>query len=111
MLKDFQCVERLGISISSGIDYNTYILDQLAESKIGVVYYDYAGDWAVSFARQIWKDSGGNSSHTPIFIIGNSQHANIKELSVFNNIMEYAVNEQLRIPLDIKVFLDKQNQK
>lgn len=111
MLKDFQRVERLGISISSGIDYNAYILDQLAESKIGVVYYDYAGDWAVSFARQIWKDSGGNSSHTPIFIIGNSQHANIKELSVFNNIMEYAVNEQLRIPLDIKVFLDKHSQK
>ncbi len=110
MLKDFQQVQKLGISMSSDVDYNTYISDQLAESKIGVVYYNYAGDWAVPFARQIWKDSGGNSSKTPLYITGNSEHAKKEELSVFKGIMDCTVTEQLRIPLDIKVFLDKNNQ-
>lgn len=96
--------------MSSDVDYNTYISDQLAESKIGVVYYNYAGDWAVPFARQIWKDSGGNSSKTPLYITGNSEHAKEEDLSVFKGIMDSTVNEQLRIPLDIKVFLDKKNQ-
>lgn len=110
MLKDFQQVEKLGISMSSDVDYNTYISEQLAESKIGVVYYNYAGDWAVPFARQIWKDSGGNSSKTPLYITGNSEHAKEEDLTVFKGIMDSTINEQLRIPLDIKVFLDKKNQ-
>ena len=111
MLRDFLKVQRLGISMSSDVDYNTYITEQLADSKIGVVYYNFAGDWAVSFARQIWKDSGGNSSQTPILIVGNSNHAKIEDLAVLKDIMQSSVNEQLRIPLDIKVFLDKQLKK
>ena len=107
MLKDFQKVQKLGVSLSSGIDYNSFVLSQLAESKIGVVYYDSAGDWAVSFARQIWKDSGGNSSRTPLLVAGNSAHAKKEDLSVLKNIVECAIDEQRRIPLDIKVFLDK----
>ena len=111
MLRDFLNVSKLGISMSSEVDYSTYISEQLADSKIGVVYYNFAGDWAVSFARQIWKESGGNSSHTPILIVGNSSHAKIEDLAVLKGIMPTAINEQLRIPLDIKVFLDKQYQK
>jgi hypothetical protein len=107
MLKDFQSVQRLGVSLSSGIDYNSFVLSQLAESKIGVVYYNYAGDWAVSFARQIWKDSGGSSSRTPLLVVGNNAHAKIEDLSVLSNIIECSVNDKRRIPLDIKVFLDK----
>ena len=107
MLKDFQSVQRLGVSLSSGIDYNSFVLSQLAESKIGVVYYNYAGDWAVSFARQIWKDSGGSSAQTPLLVVGNNSHAKIEDLSVLRNIIECSVNDKRRIPLDIKVFLDK----
>ena len=111
MLKDFQNVQRLGISISSGIDYNPYVLSQLANSKIGVVYYNYAGDWAVSFARQVWKDSGGNSSRTPLLVVGNKAHAKTEDLIVLKNILECSVCDQRRIPLDIKVFLDKKLKK
>ena len=107
MLRDVQKVTRLPLSMSSDLDYNTYIREQLANSKIGVVYYNYAEDWAVSFARQIWKDTGGNSSRTPLLVAGNSEHANPKEQKVFDGIMACTVDEQLRIPLDIKVFLDK----
>lgn len=107
MLRDVQKVTRLPLSMSSDLDYNTYIREQLANSKIGVVYYNYAEDWAVSFARQIWKDTGGNSSRTPLLVAGNSEHADPKEQKVFDGIMACTVDEQLRIPLDIKVFLDK----
>ena len=110
MLRDVQKVTKLPLSMASDLDYNTYICEQLSNSKIGVVYYNYAGDWAVSFARQIWKDTGGNSSKTPLLIAGNSEHADPKEHKVFSGIMACTIDEQLRIPLDIKVFLDKQSQ-
>ena len=111
MLKDFQKVNKLGINMSSDMDYNSYISDQLADSQIGVVYYNYAGDWAVPFARQIWKDTGGSSSKTPLLVTANSEHAKEDDMKAFKGIMECTVDEQLRIPLDIKVFLDKNNQK
>lgn len=110
MLKDFQKVTRLALSMASNVDYNTYIREQLTSSKIGVVYYNYAEDWAVSFARQVWKDTGGSSSNTPLLVAGNSEHANEKNLEIFKGIMECRIDDKLRIPLDIKVFLDKTNQ-
>lgn len=110
MLGDFQTVAKLGISMSSEVDYNSFIRQQLAVSKVGVVYYNFAGDWAVSFARQVWKDTGGNSGTTPICIVGNSDHAKEEQLAIIKDIMECTIDEQLRIPLDIKVFLDKNNQ-
>jgi hypothetical protein len=110
MLGDIRKVTKLSISMSSEVDYNTYIKQQLAVSKIGVVYYNFAGDWAASFARQVWKDTGGQSGATPICVIGNSDHAKPKQLEIFNGIMECAIDEQLRIPLDINMFLDKNNQ-
>ena len=109
MLRDVHKVIKLPLSIASDLDYNTFIREQLAHSKIGVIYYNYAGDWAVPFARQVWKDTGGNSSNTPLLIAGNSEHASTDEQKVFKGIMACTVDEQLRIPLDIKVFLDKQN--
>ena len=110
MLGDIRKVTKLGISMSSEVDYNTYIRQQLAVSKIGVVYYNFAGDWAASFARQVWKDTGGQSGTTPICVIGNIDHAKPEQLEIFNGIMECTIDEQLRIPLDINMFLDKINQ-
>ncbi len=109
LLSDLQKVTKLSVSMSNEVDYNTYIRQQLAASKIGVVYYNYAGDWAVSFARQVWKDTGGNSGPTPIYVVGNSEHAKPEQLNIFKGIMECVVDEQMRIPLDIKMFLDKNN--
>ncbi|MBQ3656744.1 MAG: hypothetical protein II956_07860 [Bacteroidales bacterium] len=111
MLKDFLQVKKLGIRMSDETDYGSFIKQQLSDSKIGVVYYNFASDWAVPFARQVWKDNGGNSSLTPVFVVGNSEHATQDELKNFNGFMECTVDEQLRIPLDIKVFLDKTIQK
>lgn len=110
MLGDIRKVTKLGISMSSEVDYNTYIRQQLAVSKIGVVYYNFAGDWAASFARQVWKDTGGQSGSTPICVVGNSDHAKPEQLDIFKGIMECTIDDQLRIPLDINMFLDKNNQ-
>ncbi len=107
MIEDIQTVVSLGITMNSNTDYTEYIKNQLPGCKIGVVYYDYAGDWAVSFARQIWKDTGGNSSRVPLFVIGNSAHAKEEDLKIFDSIMETSIREQSLIPLDIKVFFDK----
>jgi hypothetical protein len=107
MIEDIQTVVSLGITMNSNTDYTEYIKNQLPGCKIGVVYYDYAGDWAVSFARQIWKDTGGNSSRVPLFVIGNSAHAKEEDLKIFDSIMETSIREQSLIPLDIKVFYDK----
>lgn len=111
MLQDVQTVIPLGIAMNSDTDYTEYIKNQLKGCKIGVVYFDYAGDWAVSFARQIWKDNGGQSGKTPLFIVGNSDHADQSLLSVFDGVIETAVREISIIPLDIKVFFDKHVQK
>ena len=110
MLGDIRKVTKLSISMSSEVDYNTYIKQQLAVSKVGVVYYNFAGDWAVSFARQVWKDTGGNSGATPLCVVGNSDHAKQQQLDIFAGLMECVIDDQLRIPLDINMFLDKNNQ-
>ncbi|MBQ3657303.1 MAG: hypothetical protein II956_10745 [Bacteroidales bacterium] len=107
MLQDVQTVIPLGIAMNSDTDYTEYIKNQLQGCKIGVVYFDYAGDWAVSFARQIWKDNGGQSGKTPLFIVGNADHANDEVLRVFDGVIETAIREISIIPLDIKVFFDK----
>lgn len=107
MLEDVLSVAKLSISMNSDTDYTEYIKNQLPGCKIGVIYYDYAGDWALSFARQIWKDNGGKSGRTPLFIVGNSKHATAESLKSFKGIMEPDVNEISLIPLDIKVFFDK----
>ena len=107
MLSDIQSVTKLSISMSNYTDYTQYIRNQLQGCKIGVIYYNYAGDWAVSFARQVWKDTGGSSSPAPWFLVANSDHAHEEELRPFNGIMAHSVREKSLIPLDIKIFYDK----
>ena len=107
MLSDLQTVKGLSINMSFATEYNDIISGQLSQCKIGVVYYDYAEDWAVSFARQIWKDNGGRGSVVPLFLAANKNHAQEKELNVLKGIMEYSISDKSVIPLDIKIFYDK----
>lgn len=111
MLQDVQKVASLGINMSSDTDYTSYVNSQLSVCKIGVVYYNYASDWALSFARQVWKDNGGQSSNVPLFVAANSAHANPADLAQLGDIMEYSSSEQSLIPLDIKIFFDKVTEK
>ncbi len=111
MVEDIMSVAKLPITMNSETDYTEYIKNQLKGCKIGVIYYDYAGDWAVSFARQIWKDTGGQSAKTPIQLIGNAEHANTEDTKILKGILPTTIREVSLIPLDIKVFLDNVNEK
>ena len=88
-------------------EYTDYITNQLSLCKLGIIYYDYAGDWAVPFAQQVWKQVGGQGSSTPLFIAGNNSHADEQQLKVLKKIMPFSINEKRIIPLEIKIYYDK----
>jgi hypothetical protein len=50
--------------------YRDISTQQIPRSKLAVVYFKYAADWALPFIKQIWKQVGGASSPTPLFLIG-----------------------------------------
>ncbi|MBO7440764.1 MAG: hypothetical protein J6U21_13915, partial [Bacteroidales bacterium] len=107
MLQDVQQVTSLGINMSSTTSYTDYINTQLQASKMGVIYFDDAMDWAMPFARQLWKDSGGKSSSVPLFVAANSAHANAQDMKALKGFMDYTLTEKSLIPLEVKVYFDK----
>jgi len=48
-------------------------VDMIRRSKLAVVYFKEASDWAVSFVKQIWKEIGGASAKTPFLLIGEDE--------------------------------------
>ena len=50
--------------------YREISTQQIQRSKLAVIYFKYAADWALPFIKQIWKQVGGASSPTPLFLIG-----------------------------------------
>lgn len=107
MLADLQTVADLEINPDADTEYTDYITNQLSLCKLGIIYYDYAGDWAVPFAQQVWKQVGGQGSSTPLFIAGNNSHADEQQLKVLKKIMPFSINEKSIIPLEIKIYYDK----
>jgi len=112
ILSDIQKVKKLNINMSSGTDYSEKIAAELPQCNIGVIYYNFASDWALCFARQVWKDNGGNGGKTPLLVAANKEHATPETLKKeLKNIMEFTVNDKTLIPLDIKIFYDKAAEK
>lgn len=107
MLQDIQQVTSLGINMSSTTSYTDYINSQLQASKMGVIYFDYSMEWAMPFARQLWKDSGGKSSSVPLFVAANNSHATPDEMKALKGFMDYTLTEKSLIPLEVKVYFDK----
>jgi hypothetical protein len=63
-------VETLNILPEGEESYREMSSQQIPKSKLAVVYFKYAADWALPFIKQIWKQVGGASSPTPMFLIG-----------------------------------------
>ncbi|MCS6789366.1 MAG: LysM peptidoglycan-binding domain-containing protein [Bacteroidia bacterium] len=40
------------------------------QSQLLVVFFHYAGDWALALTQQLWKAAGGLSQATPIYLVG-----------------------------------------
>jgi hypothetical protein len=66
-------VETLNILPEGEESYREMSSQQIPKSKLAVVYFKYAADWALPFIKQIWKQVGGASSPTPMFLIGEDQ--------------------------------------
>lgn len=63
-------VEVMNILPDGEDQYREISSQQIPRSKLAVVYFKYAADWALPFIKQIWKQVGGASSPTPLFLIG-----------------------------------------
>jgi hypothetical protein len=63
-------IEIMNIMPDSEDQYRELSSQQIQKSKLAVVYFKYAADWALPFIKQIWKQVGGASSPTPLFLIG-----------------------------------------
>lgn len=63
-------VEIMNIMPDGEDKYREISTQQIPKSKLAVVYFRYAADWALPFTKQVWKKIGGASSPTPLFLIG-----------------------------------------
>jgi hypothetical protein len=63
-------IETMNILPDGEESYREISSQQIPKSKLAVVYFKYAADWALPFIKQIWKQVGGASSPTPMFLIG-----------------------------------------
>ncbi len=63
-------VETMNILPEGEESYREISSQQIPKSKLAVVYFKYAADWALPFIKQIWKQVGGASSVTPMFLVG-----------------------------------------
>lgn len=70
MLSTEYPVEIMNIMPDGEDRYREISTQQIPKSKLAVVYFRYAADWALPFTKQIWKQVGGASSPTPLFLIG-----------------------------------------
>lgn len=66
-------VTTLTVVPENDVDYRALAADQVRRSKLTVVYFKDASDWAVSFVKQLWKHVGGASSSTPFLLIGEDE--------------------------------------
>jgi hypothetical protein len=107
MLADIVPVERLKIIQDSETDYSELCKQQIAKSKLAVVYFKSSADWALPFAQQVWKKIGGASSHTPILLIGDEDpDTNMNKKFKAPKVISLIISGEL-IPLEIKVNFDK----
>lgn len=71
-------VETMNILPDGEESYREMSSQQIPKSKLAVVYFKYAADWALPFIKQIWKQVGGASSPTPMFLVGEDDpHTNL----------------------------------
>jgi hypothetical protein len=63
-------VEIMNILPDGEDKYREISTQQIPKSKLAVVYFRFAADWALPFTKQIWKQVGGASSPTPLFLVG-----------------------------------------
>ncbi len=68
-------VETMNILPDGEEEYKQLSTQQIPKSKLAVVYFKYAADWAIPFIKQVWKSVGGASSPTYLMLVGEDEPA------------------------------------
>lgn len=75
LISEHYPIEILNIMPDGEESYREKSAQQIPRSKLAVVYFRYAADWAIPFVKQIWKEIGGASSPTQIMLVGENDPA------------------------------------
>jgi len=111
MLSGILKLVKLVIVQNSDIDYEEYAAQQMDVSKLSVIYYKNAADWALPFVQQIWKKVGGASAKSPLLFINDADAENITAKGfTAPRVTCFTLPCEL-VPLEIKVQFDALNEK
>ncbi|HSU28063.1 MAG TPA: adenylate/guanylate cyclase domain-containing protein [Chitinophagaceae bacterium] len=100
-------VETMNILPEGEESYREMSTQQIPKSKLAVVYFKYAADWALPFIKQIWKQVGGASSPTPMFLVGdNDPQSNLARNFKAPRVTSSIVPKET-IPAEVKKVYDK----
>lgn len=95
-------IETMNILPDGEAEYRELSKQQIPKSRLAVVYFKYAADWAIPFIKQIWKQIGGASSPTPIMLIGEDDpHSNIARTFKAPKVVSSIVPKQ-EVPEEVK---------
>ena len=95
-------VEVMNILPEGEDEYRELSKQQIPRSKLAVVYFKYAADWALPFIKQIWKQVGGASSPTPLMLIGDDDpKSNIARIFKAPKVVSTVVPKE-KIPSEVK---------
>jgi hypothetical protein len=100
-------IETLNIQPDGEEEYREKSKQQIPRSKLAVIYFRYAADWALPFIKQVWKQVGGASSPTPIMLVGEDDpKSNSARIFKAPRVMSTIVPKQ-DVPQEIKKFYVK----
>ncbi|HEX5172344.1 MAG TPA: hypothetical protein VFW11_24380, partial [Cyclobacteriaceae bacterium] len=95
-------IETMNIMPDGEDEYRELSRQQIPKSKLAVVYFRYAADWALPFIKQIWKQVGGASSTTPILLVGEDDpRTNIARTFKAPKVVSTIVSKD-EVPVEIK---------
>lgn len=106
MLSGILKLVKLVIIQDSDIDYEEYAAQQMNVSKLSVIYYKNASDWALPFIQQIWKKVGGASAKSPILFIADADATDSDTKNFTAPKVSSFILPNGLIPLEIKVQFD-----
>lgn len=66
-------IEIMNILPDGEDEYKELSKQQIPKSKLAVIYFKHASDWAIPFIKQVWKSVGGASSPTPMLLVGEDE--------------------------------------
>ena len=99
-------IECIRVDASEENDYATTCADALKKSRMIVVLVGAAGEWAINFTRQIWKNNGGASSTTQLLVLFDRQNfEQVMDLKIPG--VRAVLSDDSMAGLEIKVEFDR----